>query len=57
METFPPHAAAYDERLTLTEHASEPPARLPARPALSGASISPLRRNTRQSTRHEPLFG
>jgi hypothetical protein len=57
METFPLRAAAYDERLTLTEHLSEVRARLPVRLALYGASIAPLRLNERQSTRHEPLSG
>ena len=55
MKTFPPRAAAYDERLTLTEHLSELPARL--LPLLCGASIAPLRRNTRPSARHDPLSG
>jgi hypothetical protein len=31
MEAFPLRAAADDERLTLTEHLREPPARLPVR--------------------------
>ena len=57
METFLLCAGAYDERLTLSEHLSEPPARLPVRLALYGASIAPLRLNERQSTRHEPLSG
>jgi hypothetical protein len=57
METFPLRAGAYDERLTLSEHLSELPARLPLRLALYGASIARLRLNERQSTRHEPLAG
>jgi hypothetical protein len=57
METFPLRAAAYDERLTLTEHLSELRARLPVRLALYGVSIAPLRLNERQSTLHEPLSG
>lgn len=43
METFPLRAAAYDERLTLTEHLSELRARLPVSLALYGMSIAPLR--------------
>jgi len=43
METFPLCAAADDERLTLTEHPTEPPAR--------------LRLDDRRRTRHEPLSG
>jgi hypothetical protein len=57
METFPLRAAAYDERLTFTEHLSELRARLPGRLALYGVSIAPLRLNERQGTRHEPLSG
>jgi sec-independent protein translocase protein TatA len=57
METFPLRAAAYDERLTLTQHLSELQAWLSVSPALYGASVAPLRLNERQSTRHEPLSG
>ena len=57
METFPLRAAAYDERLTLTEHLGELRARLPVSLALYGMSSAPLRLNERQSTPHEPLSG
>jgi hypothetical protein len=57
MEALPLRAAAYDERLTLTQHLRELRAWLPVSPALDEASIALLRLNERRSARHEPLFG
>jgi hypothetical protein len=56
METFPLRAAAYDERLTLTEHLKAASA-APSRSALYGMSSAPLRLKERQSTPPEPLSG
>jgi hypothetical protein len=54
MEGFPLRAAAYDERLTLTQHLR---GWLLVSPALYRASIARLRLNERRSARHEPVSG
>ena len=52
MEAFPLRAAAYDERLTLTQHLSELRAWLLVSLALYEASIALLRLDERRSARH-----